>query len=411
MEKSYFDTGLLKGSENRNISLYIHIPFCAAKCDYCDFFSVPFDRETAEIVLQEIVNQCGFYLEYIRAEKIETLYFGGGTPSVIQPEQMYRFIQKLYALFPNKPEEVTIETNPESLTTMHLDAYREAGVSRISVGVQSIQGASLELLGRPGTGEDNLRALSMLHSHWKGDLNVDLLCGIPGESIDNLEKTIRTLLGYNPGHISLYTLTVHDGTALRDNIANGVIIPKEENELLEEWRAGINILLNAGYERYEVSNFALPDNQCRHNLRYWRLLSYLGCGPGACSTIFSDNLPVRIETAKEIQQFCAGRSAANGPWSASVSLLDANEYLLEYLLMGLRLKRGIVLQDFKERFGSRLLDLLLELSQENEYKGLLAVDDEKASCTEGGIEILDTILVRLVLGLEKYEQLTPHFSI
>ena len=117
------------------------------------------------------------------------------------------------------PEEVTIETNPESLTTMHLDAYREANVSRISVGVQSIQGASLELLGRPGTGEDNLRALSMLHSHWKGDLNVDLLCGIPGESIDNLEKTIRTLLGYNPGHISLYILTVHDGTALRDNIS------------------------------------------------------------------------------------------------------------------------------------------------------------------------------------------------
>ena len=406
MEKLYFDTGRLRNSEGRNLSLsskplslYIHIPFCAEKCAYCDFFSFPYEEETAENVLTEIIHQCRFYFELLRPERIESVYFGGGTPSMIPPVKMYRFICELCRLFPNTPGEFTVESNPESLTEDHLEQFAAAGVTRLSVGIQTMHNHSLRLLRRPGTAEDNQEALSFLRSNWTGDLSIDLMCGIPGESLEDLDKTIRTVLKTSPAHLSLYILTLYKGTDLAQEIMDERITPKTENEIVQEWRRGIRLLQAAGYEWYEVSNFAFPGKECQHNLRYWHLLPYLGCGPGASSTLFAGNLPVRIETGRDILQFCAGRKTSGLLWNASVCMLDTEEYLLEYLLMGLRLRRGIELQDFASRFGERVSNRFTALAGENRFRGLLSVDSDTVRCTDSGIEILDTLLVQIALEL------------
>ncbi len=406
MEKLYFDTGRLRNSEGRNLtlsskplSLYIHIPFCAEKCAYCDFFSFPYEEETAENVLTEIIHQCRFYIELLRPERIESVYFGGGTPSVIPPVKMYRFICELCRLFPNTPGEFTVESNPESLTEDHLEQFAAAGVTRLSVGIQTMHNHSLRLLRRPGTAEDNQETLSFLRSNWTGDLSIDLMCGIPGESLEDLDTTIRTVLKTSPAHLSLYILTLYKGTDLAQEIMDERITPKTENEIVQEWRRGIRLLQAAGYEWYEVSNFAFPGKECQHNLRYWHLLPYLGCGPGASSTLFAGNLPVRIETGRDILQFCAGRKTSGLLWNASVCMLDTEEYLLEYLLMGLRLRRGIELQDFASRFGERVSNRFTALAGENRFRGLLSMDSDTVRCTDSGIEILDTLLVQIALEL------------
>lgn len=409
MEKLYFDTGRLRNPEGRNLSLsrqplslYIHIPFCAEKCAYCDFFSVQYEEETAERVLAEIIHQCRFYIDLLRPERIESVYFGGGTPSMIPPVKMYRFICELSRLFPNTPAEFTVETNPESLTEDHLEHFAAAGVTRLSVGIQTMHNHSLRLLRRPGNAEDNQETLSLLRSNWTGDLSIDLMCGIPGESPEDLDTTIRTVLALSPGHLSLYALTVHEGTDLAQEIREERITPKIENVIAQEWRRGIRLLQTAGYEWYEVSNFALPGRECQHNLRYWHLLPYLGCGPGASSTLFAGNQPVRIETGRDITQFCAGRISADFLWNASVCMLNMEEYLLEYLLMGLRLRRGIDLEDFAARFGERVVNHVTALAGRNNFRGLLSVNSDTVGCTDSGIAILDSLLVRIALELENY---------
>jgi oxygen-independent coproporphyrinogen-3 oxidase len=408
MEKLYFDTGRLRSPEGRNLSLsrqpisiYIHIPFCAEKCAYCDFFSVPYEEETAEHVLREIIHQCRFYIDLLQPERIESVYFGGGTPSMIPPLKMYRFICELCRLFPNKPAEFTVESNPESLTGDHLQLFAAAGVTRLSVGIQTMHNHSLRLLRRPGTAKDNQESLSLLRSHWTGDLSIDLMCGIPGESQEDLDTTIRTVLALLPGHLSLYTLTVHEGTDLAQEIRKERIIPKNENVMVREWRRGIRLLQAAGYDWYEVSNFALPGKECQHNLRYWHLLPYVGCGPGASSTLFAGNLPVRIETGRDIRLFCAGRISAGYLWNASVCILNMEEYLLEYMLMGLRLRRGIDLHDFASRFGERVANQVTALAGSNRFRGLLSVDSDTVRCTDSGIAILDSLLVQIAFELEK----------
>jgi oxygen-independent coproporphyrinogen-3 oxidase len=276
----------LESLESGGISLYVHIPFCEKKCGYCDFYSlVPLSSP----IVENFLTQLRFHINYAQMlfdshhVKVNTLYFGGGTPSLISPRQWDHLLNCIQSSFTfhsavSPLQQISIEANPESLTREHLDVWQDRGVGRISLGLQSMNNRCLTSLDRLASRESNLKALKLISSHWRGTWSADLLSSIPGRCWREEEKDLIELLGFNPPHVSYYHLILEEGTPFFEK-------HKEEELPSENWQRGKDLLLKEGYRWEEVSNFALPGYEGLHNQAYWELKSYLGLGPGAHSTL------------------------------------------------------------------------------------------------------------------------------
>jgi oxygen-independent coproporphyrinogen-3 oxidase len=336
------------------LSLYVHVPFCLGKCSYCDFYSIT-DLASASRVVDRTIDEGNRALDLLGSPRLATVYVGGGTPSALARPDLRRLLAAISRWCAGPPDELTVEANPETVDDGFVGICAEAGVTRLSVGVQTLEPALLGLLARRATRGETLAALELIARRWKGDLSVDLLAGIPGQSRERLLTDLAEVLRFSPRHVSLYSLTREEGTPYDRRIRAGRLreMPAEEQEGL--WLAGVRLLRDRGYRHYEISNFALAGGECRHNVAYWELRPYLGIGPAAVSTLPGGSTGVvRLSRPRSVKGWLAGASAR-------AEEIEARGFLFETLMMGLRLARGVSARAIRDRFGEEALGRLEEV--------------------------------------------------
>jgi oxygen-independent coproporphyrinogen III oxidase len=322
-----------------------------------------------------------------------TIYVGGGTPSMLSPSEIGTLAVALASRRASPSAEFTVEANPEDVTGEWLAACADAGVNRLSLGIQSMSDATLAGVHRRGNAESNRRALGLAKLEWKGRLSVDLIAGLPGQTAKSLIDDIDRVTEFGPDHVSLYSLTIEDGTPLGQIVAGkaapfaGFIPLPDDDEAADMWIAGRDRLERLGYAQYEVSNFALPRCESAHNATYWELGSWLGAGPGSVGTIARGDAATRVSDPDDIAQWLEKPET-----SRSIETITRDDCVKEAILMGMRTTKGIDRSRFASRFGVDPLDLIPSTSSRWVDRGLLLRDAERVALNREGLLFLNSFL-------------------
>lgn len=347
-------------------SIYIHIPFCSSKCAYCDFYSVKYTKKRVDQYWDALFLELAELAAITDQKLLQSIYIGGGTPSVIKAEKYFSLLNKIKQYFKLVPDaEITIEVNPASITAEKLIIYRRAGINRLSVGIQSLNDKYLSLLGRKSNRQHNLEKLTLINRFFN-NYSTDLIFAIPGQTLAEFKKDLSDLLKFEPPHISLYNLELHPGTKLYQRYqADKLEMPTEELDA-EMYDLAAAELKKAAYNHYEISNYARQGYRARHNFIYWLYQPYLAAGPGAVS--FNGNY--RFQNKADLKNYLLYYGTANSenileqsiqtkkPTRNSASefqvrqleKLTAKEKQAEFAFLALRTERGILLNEFQKRF-------------------------------------------------------------
>lgn len=352
-------------------SLYIHIPFCRSKCSYCDFFSVPCgNQNVSDEYIASLCNEIKIRKAERSADSLETVYIGGGTPSILTEGQLFRIMNEVFSGLRKEPEEITVEANPDDISKDFLDALASCGVTRISCGIQTFNASALKNVKRRGTDKVSRIAAELIKTYWKGIFSADLISGLPGESEKSFLKTLDELLKFKPEHISMYSLTLEEETPLGKSFYDGTL--EYDFDMADRiWIAGRNFLIEKGYGHYEVSNFCLPGFECRHNLAYWNQDDYIGCGAGGTGTFYGKNA-LRFTNTSELKKYVSfwkdSVSTENAPGSAE--RLSGKTQAFEFFMMGLRTLRGISREEYERRFSAGIPEKIAAVFKHWTEKGL-----------------------------------------
>lgn len=374
--------------------LYIHIPFCAKKCIYCDFYSVGVRNVDWERYINSLIHELSFRKKEL-TEIVHTIYIGGGTPSLMPINQLKRLINTIYDELSGilKLEEFTIELNPDDVTDELVDALKEIGVTRVSMGVQSFNDSELDFIKRRHTSEQCRKAYKKLSVI--GNVSLDLIFGLPGQSLQLWEKNLDAILELRPQHISAYSLMYEEGTPLYAMLQQGRVREVEEELSLEMFKLLIDKLKKAGYNHYEISNFALDGYESKHNSSYWRGMQYLGLGPSAHSY---DGNRTRRSNPASVNDYI--NHYKNLPSSDNLfyedEILSDIDLYNEYIITRMRRLDGIELQDLRHRFGEKLQNYFLKQTEKHIQSGVLLNCDNRIMLSEKGVLISDSIFVNLM---------------
>ncbi len=335
------------------LSLYIHVPFCTVKCAYCDFNSYAALEHLTGDWLAALLRELELWSERAADRRIATVFIGGGTPSLLEGEQIARLLDTARRCFDIAADaEITLEANPESVRVERMRSYRAAGVNRVSMGVQSLDADELRFLDRLHSAERAEQALSEIRSAGFENVNLDLIYGLPKQRFETWRTTLEQVAAWRPEHLSCYALTVEDGTPLAARVAAGAVVEADPDVVAEisTWTAAR--LAEAGYEHYETSNYALPGRECRHNLNYWRCGDYIGVGPGAHGCFDGRRYSVVRRPAAYIRALAtqtAGPEGLPSPAIEEVEAITDHDAVVDTLTLGLRLREGIDEQELKQR--------------------------------------------------------------
>ena len=357
-------------------AVYIHIPFCRRRCFYCDFpiYVVGNTKrgETSgaisdyvEVLCQEITTV------QTRNKPLETIFFGGGTPSLLSTQQLQRILEVLDGKFGiDKFAEISMEIDPGTFDQQHLQGYVNAGVNRISLGVQAFQEELLQACGRYHSVSDIFTAVDLLQAEQISNFSIDLISGLPHQTLDIWQQSLEQAIKITPMHISIYDLTIEPGTAFGRYYQPGDRPLPTDETTVKMYRMAQEILTNAGYEHYEISNYAKPGYQCRHNRVYWENRDYYGFGMGAASYYQGK----RFNRPRKTKEYYA--------WVNDGSIIDceittSHEVLLETLMLGLRLAEGVNLQILAAQFGENKIEEVLQVLQPYLEKGWVQVVDKR----------------------------------
>lgn len=378
------------------IALYVHWPFCLSRCPYCDFNAHVRERIDQGSYARAILRELAFEAERLGRRPLGSIFFGGGTPSLMEPGTASRVIEAAKAAFEAEGGiEITLEANPTSIEIARLRAFREAGVNRVSVGVQALDDAALRFLGREHDSGQARRALETAVAVFPRS-SFDLICARPGQSVAAWRAELAEALAYGTEHLSLYQLTIEPGTAFAARHARGELVLPEDDAAAELYDATVETAARAGLGAYEVSNFARPGAESRHNLAYWRYGDYCGIGPGAHGRVSLDGVihATRKRRAPEAWMEAVERS---GHGEQECEALAQGDAAREMLLMGLRLAEGMEEAALARRTGVSFDDAVdravLEAAEE---EGYLRREAGRVVATTRGRMVLDALLGRLV---------------
>jgi len=341
----------LKNIPVKDASLYIHIPFCSSFCDYCDFFSVTknnFNDEYIDAYLSALINDIEFQISLFNVKNIPTAYIGGGTPSVLG-KKINILLNALNSIEQFSPAELTIEANPESITKEFLGLCKDGGINRLSLGVQTFNEKCRMAVNRKGSAYTLNENLSLAAKYFPSSLSADLITGLPFQTKEIISDDIKNILEYKPCHVSLYGLSLENDTPLKEKI-NKKIIELPDDDIMDNlWLFGRDLLVNEGFDNYEISNFALNGKRCLHNMRYWQMQNWLGAGAGASGTIINEKetCAKRYTYKNDIDLYIKNSNIKN----AVIEHLEKDTLIRDSILMGYRLKEGPNEEIFKERFG------------------------------------------------------------
>ncbi len=388
------------------MELYLHIPFCARKCGYCDFLSGPADKETQrqymEALFQE-VRQVGQkselppqYAKETAGSRVTSVFIGGGTPSLVEPGWIEALLAEIRAAFSlEEGAEITLEANPGTLSAQKLRRYRGAGINRLSMGLQSMDNTELERIGRIHTREEFLSNYYWAREAGFSNINVDLMSALPGQTALSWEETLRQTAALGPEHISAYSLIVEEGTPFWELYGSRPWLLPSEEEDREMYHRTKTLLEAAGYERYEISNYARPNAECTHNIGYWTRIPYLGLGLGASSFYGGQ----RFSNTREMTRYLAAAKTEDMPERIreNTEFLTRQDAMEEFMFLGLRLTRGIRKEDFRRAFGQGVEEIYGTVLERFTEQGLMLWTGEGWRLSEWGLDVSNTVLAEFLL--------------
>jgi len=374
--------------------LYIHVPFCIKKCNYCDFVSYAYREEDARVYLEGLIREMEIYAasSSLRGRKISTIYIGGGTPTCLPAGYLEKILHGCFNYFHVKPgAEVSVEANPGTLNKGLVEALISSGVNRLSLGVQSCLGDELVLLGRIHSYRQAEESFLTAREAGMENIGVDLIFGIPGQSVAGWLRCLELILALGPDHVSAYGLQLEEGTPLYRDVQNGIIMPCNEDVELKLMMETINFLTGNSFEHYEISNFARPGKKCRHNLIYWHNQEYLGLGPAAHSFIHG----VRYANEEGLSSYTGALNAGRLP-VAHKERINLETEMAETVFLGLRLMEGLDLGRFFRRFGCSLQDVYPEQLNRLLELGLVEITDNRLKLTRRGLPVANSVFVEFI---------------
>ena len=379
----------------KELELYLHIPFCVSKCKYCDFLSAPSGEEQRRIYVERLCRRIRYWSDVIHnyGYEIVSIFVGGGTPSILTEAQITQVFEAVHESFPIREDaEITLEMNPGTDVKDKLPVYRELGINRLSMGLQSADNEELKCLGRIHTYEDFRQVYQWAREAGFTNINVDLMSAIPGQTLESYEDTLRKVADLEPEHISAYSLIIEEGTPFYERYGEGrhaEELPDEDIERQMYVRTG-EILEDYGYHRYEISNYAKDGYECRHNLGYWDRKEYLGLGAGASSLM--DH--IRWKEPDHI-----------GPSTGLVleeredfTRLRRKDEMEEFMFLGLRKINGVSEYDFYKSFRVSMDEIYKESIENLIKEGLLVREEDRIRLTDRGIDLSNYALSQFLLG-------------
>ena len=377
------------------LEIYIHIPFCVKKCNYCDFLSAPSTKEERQEYIESLCKDIRSYGETAKAYRVISIFVGGGTPSLLEAGQIEEIFCALRQTFYiEETAEITIEMNPGTVSQQKLRIYQKLGINRLSIGLQSVDDEELEMLGRIHTYEDFMNTYQLAREEHFRNINIDLISAIPGQTVESWRHTLRTVAKLNPEHISAYSLIIEEGTPFYEiygedskeridredkdagkfyNI-NAKKLPDEDSER-QMYQDTKRILTEYGYHQYEISNYAKRGYECRHNLGYWNRTEYLGIGTGAAS-LMNHTRWVQGETPEK---------------------LSKKEEMEEYMFLGLRKIEGVSKSIFETEFVTSMESIYGNVIREMTEKGLLETKGDFVRLTERGIDVSNYVMSEFLI--------------
>ncbi len=370
-----------------SIGLYLHVPFCVRKCNYCDFCSFSgVDAETRKRYIDRLIDEIHAYKKANKTA-VDTIFFGGGTPTLLTPSELERILISVDDTFKiSKDCEFTLEGNPGTVNPEGISAYKSLGVNRFSLGLQSIHENELKILGRIHNYTDFLNSYAAIYDSGITNINVDLMYGIPAQTLTSFEKTLREITRLSPTHISSYGLILEEGTPFferRDNLP----LPSEDSEC-DMYYLCSDILRSEGYDHYEISNYNRGGNPCRHNLKYWHADEYVGVGISAYSYFEG----ARYGNGRDMNEYLS----SSGIYYTTKEQIDSVSARFEYAMMRLRLREGFSLSEYERRFGESFLIGRENKIEDMKSAGYIINDADRIALTERGFYVSNSILTELL---------------
>ena len=372
----------------KDLGLYIHIPFCVKKCAYCDFLSWKGSGEEREAYVQALEKEISSYSEFAKDYRVSTVFFGGGTPSVLEGEQTERILKKIRDTFRvEKDAEITLEMNPGTAQKEKLLLYRELGINRLSIGLQSVKNENLKLLGRIHTYGDFLDSYRMAREAGFDNISADLISSLPGQTLEEWKEELEILQETPLEHISVYQLIIEKGTEFYEKYGEHEELLPDEETSREIYLWTGKYLKEHGFEQYEISNYARPSRKSRHNLRYWERKDYLGLGLGAASMVHN----IRMSNTRDWEKYIEG-SQNPKRLREEVEFLEEPRQMEEFMFLGLRKKEGVSRKEFRRIFG-RDLDMVYEKAlQKHLENGMLEASKDRIRLSQAGILVSNQVL-------------------
>ena len=381
----------------KKLELYIHIPFCAKKCGYCDFLSGPaavsVQQRYVEQLIEEIACQSAHYPGY----QVPSVYLGGGTPSLLGAKDICQIMELVKSVFElSDTPEVTIEANPGTVTMEKLKAWSEAGINRVSIGLQSADDKELKNLGRIHTYDEFLKTYQRVRQAGFDNVNIDLMSALPGQTLASWRSTLKKVARLKPEHISAYSLTIEEGTPFYQQYHGHPELLPGEDEEREMYYATKQILQDMGFRRYEISNYAKSGRECRHNIGYWTGTEYLGLGLGSSSYIQG----FRFHNEEDLGRYCRirmkGEDADDRLHQDIIHLTD-KEKMEEFMFLGLRMMDGVSGSEFLKRFGVNMWNVYGDVLGKLVENHLIQADNPYIRLTDFGVDISNYVLSEFLL--------------
>lgn len=396
------------------LEIYIHIPFCVKKCDYCDFLSAPADLETKEKYVEALINEIKLNKNKMSEYVVDTVFIGGGTPSLLEENQISKIMSVLRdnCNMSENPE-ITIECNPGTITESKLCEYKKSGINRISFGLQSANDEELKSIGRIHNYAGFLESYNLARKCGFDNINVDLMSALPGQTLKSYEETLNKVVRLEPEHISAYSLIVEENTLMYDRVKKaqikGINILPDEESGRKMYYLTNNILRSNGYRKYEISNYSKPGKECKHNIGYWQRKEYLGFGIGAAS-LYKEN---RYNNISDINKYIEvltnniKENSINNVGNSSevenqVNILNSivknlqqlteRDRMEEFMFLGLRMMEGVSMEKFEQYFGKTYMEVYGKVQKRMEDKRFLINDNGYVKLTEFGIDLSNYVM-------------------
>lgn len=372
----------------KDLGLYLHVPFCMKKCGYCDFLSWKGTEEEQETYVQGLLKEIESYREFAKGYKVSTVFLGGGTPSILSGEQIERILGAVSDVFMmDKHAEITLEMNPGTVTEEKLRSYKKAGINRLSIGLQSVKNENLKLLGRIHTYEEFLQSYELARQEGFKNISVDLISSLPGQTLESWKEELQEIVRLNPEHVSVYQLILEEGTPFYETYADHPELLPDEEVSREIYLSTGRILSEAGYEQYEISNYAKPGQESRHNLKYWDRADYLGLGLGAASMVRN----IRMTNTRDLMTYLEHCSQPK-TMRKDVQFLEEPRQMEEFMFLGLRKTRGVSRKEFHRVFG-RDMDMVYEKTLAKCLEnGMLKEHKDRVFLSEEGVLVSNLVL-------------------